>query len=396
MPKLSNRGIQMPPSPIRKLVPYADQAKANGKQVIHLNIGQPDIETPKEMLNAIKTFDKPVIEYTQSGGIPSYRQKLTTYYKRIGIEVSAEQIIVTTGGSEALLFGLFSTLDDGDEVIIPEPFYANYNGFSQAGNIIVKPITASIENGFALPPIEEFERLITPKTKAILICNPNNPTGYFYSKEELNRLKEIVLKHDLFLFADEVYREFVYDDKEHVSILSIPGLEQHAIVVDSVSKRYSACGARVGCVVSRNSELMATVLKFAQARLSPPNIDQIGAEAAIDVDPSYFTQVREEYVKRRNFVVEELNKIEGVRCPLPGGAFYCIVELPVDSAEDFCKWLLTDFELHGNTVMLAPAQGFYSTKNMGVNQARLAYVLELPQLQKAIECIKQALIEYNN
>lgn len=386
----------MPSSPIRKLVPFADQAKANGKQVIHLNIGQPDIDTPQPMLQAIKEFNEPVIEYTQSGGIPSYRKKLTQYYASLGIELVVDNIIVTTGGSEALIFSLFSCLDDGDEIIIPEPFYANYNGFSQAGNIKIKPITATIDNGFALPPIEEFEQLITEKTKAILICNPNNPTGYFYSKEELEQLKKIVLKHDLFLFADEVYREFVYDGKEHVSVLSIDGLEQNAIVIDSVSKRYSACGARVGAVVSRNLEVMQTVMKFAQARLSPPNIEQIGAEAAIDVDQSYFQEVRQEYVTRRNFVVKALNEIEGVRCPMPGGAFYCIVELPVDSAEDFCKWLLTDFEYEGQTVMLAPAAGFYSTPNQGTKEARLAYVLKKELLERAVHCLDLALKQYNS
>ena len=395
MPKLSKRGLNMPSSPIRKLVPFADAAKLAGKQVIHLNIGQPDIETPKEMLEAVQQFNEPVIAYTQSGGIPSYREKLVQYYAKNNIKVDVENILVTTGGSEALLFGLFSCLDDGDEVIIPEPFYANYNGFSQAGNINVKPITASIEDGFALPSINEFEQLITEKTKAILICNPNNPTGYLYSREELEQLKAIVLKHDLFLFVDEVYREFAYDGKEHTSILELEGLEQNAVVMDSISKRYSACGARVGAIVSRNVELMAVAMKFAQARLSPPIIEQIGAQAAVDVPDSYMQNVKAEYVSRRDFVVEELNKIEGVRCPMPGGAFYCIVELPVDDTEEFCKWLLTDFEHEGATLMLAPAAGFYSTPGKGKQEARLAYVLEKPMLKKAIECLKIALQQYN-
>lgn len=394
MPKLSSRGQNMPASPIRKLVPFADAAKAKGVEVIHLNIGQPDIKTPDEMLAAIKNYDDAVIKYTQSGGVPSYREKLVNYYAQHGIKVTKDNIIVTTGGSEALLFSMFSCLDDGDEVIIPEPFYANYNGFSQAGNIVVKPITATINNGFALPAISEFEKVITAKTKAILICNPNNPTGYLYTKEELEQLKEIVLKHDLFLFVDEVYREFVYDGQTHTSVLTIEGLEQNAVVVDSVSKRYSACGARIGAMVSRNTDLIATAMKFAQARLSPPAVEQAAAEAAVDVPSSYFNEVVSEYVSRRDFVVEALNKIEGVHCPNPGGAFYCIIELPVDDTEDFCKWLLTDFNHEGATVMLAPAAGFYSTKGLGKNQARLAYVLNKEKLQKAVTCLALALEEY--
>ncbi|MBX2845471.1 MAG: pyridoxal phosphate-dependent aminotransferase [Saprospiraceae bacterium] len=394
MPKISSRGHDMPASPIRKLVPFADAAKAAGKHVIHLNIGQPDIKTPKAMLDAVRHFDESVLAYTQSAGNPSYRSKLAQYYDRVGIAVGPENIIVTTGGSEALYFAMFSCLDPGDEVIIPEPFYANYNGFSKAGNITVKPITASIENGFALPAIEEFEKRITPKTKAVMICNPNNPTGYLYSKAELMQLREIVLKHDLFLFADEVYREFAYDGVEHYSILNLDGLDNHAVVVDSISKRYSACGARIGCLVTRNQDVLATALKFAQARLSPPAIEQAAAEAAVDVPASYMDAVKEEYVARRDYVVRALNNIPGVFVPQPGGAFYCIVQLPVESAEDFCKWLLTDFEHEGYTIMLAPAAGFYSTPNVGLNEARLAYVLNKSQLEKAVDCLKHALEAY--
>lgn len=394
MPKLSQRGIDMPSSPIRKLVPYADQAGLDGKHVIHLNIGQPDIKTPQLMLDAIHHYNHDIIEYTQSGGIPAYRKKLLNYYRRLGITLNIDNVMITTGGSEALVFAFFSTMDDGDEVIVPEPFYANYNGFSQAGNIVIKPITASIENGFALPPIDAFEDIITEKTKSILICNPNNPTGYFYSREELEKLRDLVLKHDIFLFVDEVYREFVYDGRKHVSILEIDGLENHCAVIDSVSKRYSACGARIGALISRNEMLMSTALKFAQARLSPPNVEQYAAMAAVDVPASYFDDVREEYVQRRNYIVGALNDIEGITCPIPGGAFYCIAELPVDDAEDFCKWLLTDFEHEGNTIMLAPGEGFYSTKGLGKKQVRIAYVLNIDELKKAIECLKLAIPQY--
>lgn len=385
----------MPSSPIRKLVPFSDAAKLAGKEVIHLNIGQPDINTPQEMIDAVKNIDFDVLEYTQSAGNPSYRKKLVSYYAKNGIDVTAEDILVTTGGSEALQFGLFSCLDDGDEMIIPEPFYANYNGFSQAGNITVKPITSSINDGFSLPSIDAFEQLITEKTKAILICNPNNPTGYLYSREELDQLRKIVLEHDLFLFVDEVYREFVYDGKEHTSVLQLKGLEQHAVIMDSISKRYSACGARIGALVSRNKELIETVLKFAQARLSPPAIAQIAAEASVDVPASYTQKVKQEYVSRRDYVVDALNNIDGVRCPKPGGAFYCIAELPIDDSELFCKWLLTDFEYEGSTVMLAPAAGFYSTPGLGKKEVRLAYVLEREKLKKALTCLKIALKEYN-
>ncbi len=384
----------MPESPIRKLVPFADQAKSAGKHIYHLNIGQPDIKTPKEMLDAVKHIDFEVLAYSHSAGIPSYRNKLAEYYKRVGIDITGDQLLVTTGGSEALYFTLFSCLDPGDEVIIPEPFYANYNGFSKAGNINVIAVNSNIDTGFALPPIESFENLITGKTRAIVICNPNNPTGYLYSKEELQKLRELALKHNLFLIADEVYREFVYDGKQHFSILNLEGMDKHAIVVDSISKRYSACGARIGAIVTRNKEVLDTAMKFAQARLSPPTFAQIAAEAALDVPDSYMSAVIDEYIERRNFVVTELNKIEGVKCPKPGGAFYTIAELPIDSAEKFCKWLLTDFEKEGKTVMLAPAAGFYSSPDKGLKEVRLAYVLNKSDLAKAIDCLKEAISQY--
>lgn len=386
----------MPSSPIRKLAPFEKQAKKAGKQIIHLNIGQPDIKTPSIMLDAIKSIDINVIAYTQSGGNESYREKLTSYYRKHDITLTPEQIIVTTGGSEALLFGLLTCLDAEDEVIIPEPFYANYNGFTTLGNIKTIPINSTIENGFALPAIKEFETAITPKTKAILICNPNNPTGYLYAREELELLKEIVIKHNLFLFVDEVYREFTYDNKTHTSILQLDDLENHAIVIDSISKRYSACGARIGALLTRNQEVLDGVMKIAQARLSPPAIEQIAAEAAIDVPDEYMQQTIKEYIARRNYVVEALNNIEGVNCPKPSGAFYCIVELPIDNAEDFCRWLLTDFEYNNYTLMLAPATGFYSSPHLGKNQVRLAYVLEIPLLSIAIDCLDKALKAYKN
>ena len=347
------------------------------------------------MMDAVRNIDFDVLEYTQSQGTPSYRRKLVEYYRKNNINIGMDDLLVTTGGSEALLFGLFSCLDDGDEIIIPEPFYANYNGFSQAGNIVVKPITSSIENGFALPPISDFEQLISEKTKAILICNPNNPTGYLYSKEELEQLKTIVLRHDLFLFVDEVYREFAYDGRSHTSVLELEGLEEHAVVMDSISKRYSACGARIGALVTRNKSVIATAMKFAQARLSPPAIAQVAAEAAVDVPRAYLDEVKEEYVARRNYVIEALNNIDGVVCPKPGGAFYCIAQLPVDDTERFCKWLLTDFELDGHTIMLAPAAGFYSTPGLGTKEVRIAYVLEQAMLERAMNCLEKAIGEYN-
>ncbi len=394
MPELSNRGFEMPESPIRKLVPYAEAAKKKGKTVYHLNIGQPDIETPEVALNAIKNIDRTVIEYSHSAGFESYRRGLADYYNTFELGVSYEDILITTGGSEALLFAFNSCLNQGDEVIIPEPFYANYNGFAKTCGVNVTPVTANIENGFALPPISDFEKLITPKTKAILICNPGNPTGYLYSKEELETLKEIVLKHNLFLFADEVYREFSYDGKKHTSVLELDGLENNVVVIDSVSKRYSMCGARIGALISKNNEIITTALKYAQARLSPPTLAQIAAEAALKTPQSYFDDVTTEYVKRRDIVIEGLNAIEGVVCPNPGGAFYAVAKLPVKDSEKFCQWLLEEFEYENQTVMLAPAGGFYATKGLGKDEVRLAYVLNIDSLTKAVECLKQALKTY--
>ncbi len=394
MPKISNKGNAMPESPIRKLVPFAEQAKKQGKKVYHLNIGQPDIKSPVVALEAIHNFSNKVVEYSHSAGFESYRKGLANYYQNIGIDVDYTDLMVTTGGSEALLFALNSCLDVGDEIIIPEPFYANYNGFSISAGVVVKPITTSINDGFALPNIEEFEKLITPKTSAILICNPGNPTGYLYSKEELETLRDIVIKHDLFLFADEVYREFVYDGLEHHSVLKMEGLEQNAIVIDSTSKRYSMCGIRVGCIVSKNKEVIATALKFAQARLSPPTFGQIAGEAALKTEDSYFQQVSAEYVSRRDLLIEGLNKIEGVICPKPKGAFYAIAQLPVDDADKFAQWLLEDFDLSGETIMVAPAAGFYSTPNTGTNQVRIAYVLNKESLQKSIDILEAGLKVY--
>jgi len=384
----------MPESPIRKLVPFAEGAKKKGKTVFHLNIGQPDIESPKLALNAIHNFKHKVVEYSHSAGFESYRKGLATYYQKLGIDIDYNDVMVTTGGSEALLFGLNSCLDNGDEIIIPEPFYANYNGFSISAGVKVKPITTSINDGFALPAIEEFEKLITPQTKAILICNPGNPTGYLYSKKELETLRDIVIKQDLFLFADEVYREFCYDGNTHHSILNIEGLEEHTVVIDSTSKRYSMCGIRVGCMISKNKELMATALKFAQARLSPPTFGQVAGEAALSTPQSYFDEVSTEYVQRRDLLIERLNKIEGVICPKPKGAFYCIAQLPVDNADKFAQWLLEEFDHEGKTLMVAPAAGFYSTANTGTNQVRIAYVLKQEALTQAIVCLEKALEVY--
>ena len=384
----------MPESPIRKLVPFAETAKKAGKKVYHLNIGQPDIKTPEVALEAIHNFSDKVVEYSHSAGFESYRKGLANYYNNIGIDVDYNDLLVTTGGSEALLFALNSCLDSGDEIIIPEPFYANYNGFSISAGVTVKPIATDINNGFALPAMQEFEKLITPKTKAILICNPGNPTGYLYSKQELETLRDIVVKHDLFLFADEVYREFAYDGIVHHSVLNIEGLEQNAIVIDSTSKRYSMCGIRVGCIVSKNKNVMATAMKFAQARLSPPTFGQIAGEAALKTDASYFTEVSAEYVSRRDVLVDGLNNIEGVICPTPKGAFYAIAQLPVDDADKFAQWLLEDFELNGETIMVAPAAGFYSTPNTGTNQVRIAYVLNKESLQKSIDILSAALKVY--
>jgi aspartate aminotransferase len=395
MPKISTKGQQMPESPIRKLVPYAEGAKKKGHKVYHLNIGQPDIKTPEVALNAIKNNAIEILEYSHSAGFESYRTKLSNYYKNHGLPINTEDIIITTGGSEALLFAMGSTMDNGDEIIIPEPFYANYNGFSTASGVNVVPVISTIDEGFALPPISAFEKLITPKTKAILICNPGNPTGYLYSKEEILQLAEIVKKHDLFLIADEVYREFIYDGDEHFSVMNVPGIEENAIMIDSVSKRYSMCGARIGCIVSKNKEVMATAMKFAQARLSPPTYAQIASEAALDTPQSYFDDVINEYKERRDTLISELNKIDGVKVATPKGAFYCIAKLPVKSADDFAKWLLDSYDNNGETVMVAPAAGFYSTPNIGLDEIRIAYVLKKEDLIRSVEILKDALTKYN-
>ena len=394
MPKISQKAVDMPASPIRKLVPYADKAKKDGKKVYHLNIGQPDIETPEVALNAIKDFNQKVIEYSHSAGFESYRVGLAAYYQKTGIPVNTEDIIITTGGSEALIFGFMSTCDPGDEVIIPEPFYANYNGFAVTAGLSVVPVASSIESGFALPPVEEFEKKITSKTKAILICNPGNPTGYLYSKEELEKLRDIVKKHDLFLFADEVYREFCYDGAVPFSTMNLEGIENNVIMIDSVSKRYSMCGARIGALISKNKEVIASALKFGQARLSPPTIDQIAAEAALNTPQSYFDNVVAEYVQRRNIMVDGLNSIPGVFCPKPSGAFYCVAKFPVDDTEKFCQWLLEDFQYEGATVMMAPASGFYSTSGSGKNEARIAYVLNQDSLKASVKILEEALKVY--
>ncbi|WP_300666472.1 pyridoxal phosphate-dependent aminotransferase [Fluviicola sp.] len=394
MPKIAQKAIDMPASPIRKLVPYAEKAKKAGKTVYHLNIGQPDIETPQVALDAIRNFDHKVIEYSHSAGFESYRTKLAETYRKGGLPVNTEDIIITTGGSEALIFGFMTTCNPGDEVIIPEPFYANYNGFAVTAGLTVVPVTASIETGFALPPVSEIEAKITAKTKAIVICNPGNPTGYLYSKEELEQLRDIVKKHDLFLFADEVYREFCYDGAQPFSVLNLEGIENNVIMIDSVSKRYSMCGARIGALVSKNQEVMAAALKFGQARLSPPTVDQVASEAALNTPQSYFDNVVSEYVERRNIMVDGLNSIPGVFCPKPSGAFYCVAKFPVDNAEKFCQWLLEEFEYEGQTVMMAPANGFYSTPGAGMQEARIAYVLNQDSLKKAVVCLEKALEIY--
>jgi len=384
----------MPESPIRKLVPFAENAKKRGIDVIHLNIGQPDIKTPEAALEAIKNFEPKVVAYSHSAGFQSYREGLANYYKNIGLNVTHQNILVTTGGSEAITMSLNSIMDQGDEIIIPEPFYANYNGFSTAAGVKVKPISSSINSGFSLPEISEFEKLITPKTKAILICNPGNPTGYLYAQEELNSLRALVLKYDLFLIADEVYREFAYDGKKHISILDLDGLEQNAIVIDSVSKRYSMCGARVGCIVSKNKTFIATALKFAQARLSPPTFGQIAGEAALKTPESYFNKVILEYVNRRDILISGLNKIRGVVCPKPKGGLYCIAQLPIDDADIFAQWLLEEFSWNNKTVMVAPAAGFYSTPEIGKQQIRIAYVLNTSELRAAVTILEEALKVY--
>jgi aspartate aminotransferase len=394
MPHISEKAQIVPASPIRKLVPFAEAAKKAGKTVYHLNIGQPDIQTPDAALQAIHNFDDKVLEYSHSAGIESYRIKLSASYKAQGIPVETEDILITTGGSEALIFAMLCTCNPGDEVIIPEPFYANYNSFAVTAGVKVVPVTAKIEDGFALPAMEEIEAKITPRTKGIVICNPGNPTGYLYSKAELEALAAIVKKHDLFLYADEVYREFCYDGAQPHSVLNLPGLEAHVLMIDSVSKRYSMCGARIGALISKNKEVMAAALKFGQARLSPPTIDQVAAEAALSTPQSYFDEVVDEYVARRNIMVDGLNAIPGVFCPKPKGAFYCVARFPVDDAEKFCQWLLESFSFEGQTVMMAPANGFYSTPGAGKNEARIAYVLNQDALRKAVDCLRVALEEY--
>ncbi len=396
MPKISRKGQEMPESPIRKLVPFAEAAVKKGKKIYQLNIGQPDIKTPSCALQAVRDNTIDVLSYSHSAGFESYREKLAKYYNKTGLPVEKEDIIITTGGSEALLFAMGTISDPGDEVIIPEPFYANYNGFATSSGVTIKPIKSSIENNFALPPIEEFEKLITDKTKAILICNPGNPTGYLYTREEVKKLADLAQKHDLFLIADEVYREFAYEGAEHHSILSLPEIAENAIMIDSVSKRYSMCGARIGCLVSKNKEVMATAMKFAQARLSPPTFAQIASEAALETPQSYFDDVIDQYTLRRNILVEGLKKIEGVKVAKPRGAFYCIAELPVENADDFARWLLESFEDNNETIMVAPAAGFYSTPNTGMNQVRIAYVLKKEDLERSLELLEKALKEYNS
>ncbi|RKR83660.1 aspartate aminotransferase [Mucilaginibacter gracilis] len=394
MPKISQKGREMPASPIRKLTPFADKAKQQGKKVYHLNIGQPDIETPEGMLNAIKNIDFKVWAYTASEGTLSYRTKLTSYYNKLGYNITPDNIIVTTGGSEAIIITMLTCLNPGDEVIIPEPFYANYNGFACQSDVVVKPILSYIENGFALPAIAEFEKLITDKTKAIIICNPNNPTGYLYSPEELEALKQLALKYDLYLFSDEAYREFCYDGRTFISPMHLNGLDENVVVLDTVSKRYSACGARLGCMITKNKNIISSALKFAQARLSPGMVEQIAGEAAVDTPDEYFKKVNKEYTHRRDVLVQALNKMEGVFCPNPGGAFYVVATFPIDNADKFCQWMLEEFEYDNQTVMMAPATGFYSTPGAGLNQVRMAYVLNADDLQKAMVCLEKALQVY--
>ncbi|MBT6081765.1 MAG: pyridoxal phosphate-dependent aminotransferase [Polaribacter sp.] len=396
MPKISKKGIKMPESPIRKLVPFAEDAKKRGTTVFHLNIGQPDVKTPQIALDAVKNNELETLAYARSEGSESYREKLASYYKKHNVLVSSNDIVITTGGSEALLFTIGSIADPGDEIIIPEPFYANYNGFSTASGVKIVPVISKIEDNFALPKIEDFEKLITNKTKAILICNPGNPTGYLYSKEEIEKLKKIVLKYDLFLIADEVYREFTYDGLKHTSVMSLDGLEQHSIIIDSVSKRYSMCGARIGCIVSKNKAFINTSIKFAQARLSPPTYALIASEAALDTPQSYFDLVKEEYIERRNTLIRELQKIKGVKVANPKGAFYCVAELPVKDSDHFAQWILEKFNYNNETVMIAPASGFYSTKGEGKNQVRIAYVLNKSNLIKAVHILAKALEKYNS
>lgn len=394
MPKISNKANQMPPSPIRKLVPFAEQAIARGVEVYHLNIGQPDIHTPEVVMEQLNILDMKTIEYSHSAGYLTLRTGLTRYYSDFGIALKPSEIMITCGGSEALLFAFQACFDHGDEVIIPEPFYANYNGFTTAADINVVPVTAKIEDGFALPPISEMKKLITPKTKGIVICNPSNPTGYLYSQDEIEKLKELILEYDLYLFVDEVYREFCYDGATPFSALQLTGANENVVVVDSVSKRYSMCGARIGMFITRNVELMESTMKFAQARLSPPTLGQIAAEAALKTPQSYFDQVSNEYVERRNFMVNKLNEMDGVFCPMPKGAFYAIAHLPIDDSEKFCRWMLEEFSFDNQTVMMAPATGFYSSPGLGKQEVRLAYVLNIKSLKKAMKCLDEALKVY--
>jgi aspartate aminotransferase len=394
MPSISEKGRAMPTSPIRKLAPYAEAAKRKGIKVYHLNIGQPDIPTPDVAMNAIRNLDVKVIEYSHSAGNESYRRKLAGFYRKIGINIDYTDILITTGGSEAVLFALMTCVNPGEEIITPEPFYANYNGFAVTAGIKIIPVTSSINNNFALPPIDEVERNISPKTKGIIICNPNNPTGYLYSREELYRLRDLVKKHDLFLFADEAYREFCYDGAEHFSAMKLEGIENNTILVDSVSKRYSECGVRIGALITRNKDIISTALKFAQARLSPPGLGQIAGEASIDTPPEYFMEVNREYTARRNFMVEALNKMSGVYCPKPKGAFYTVAKLPVDDSDKFARWLLEEFVYKNQTVMVAPASGFYSTPGLGKNEVRIAYVLKTEDLKNAMETLAEALKAY--
>lgn len=395
MPKISERGIEMPSSPIRRLVPLSDSAKARGLKVYHLNIGQPDLPTPQEALDAIRNIDRKVLEYSPSDGYRSYREKLVNYYTRFNINVSADDIIITTGGSEAVLFAFLACLDPGDEIIVPEPAYANYMAFAISAGAVIKTISSTIEEGFALPPIEKFEALINERTKGIMICNPNNPTGYLYSRAEMNQIKHLVQKYDLYLFSDEVYREFIYTGSPYISACHLVGIEDNVILIDSVSKRYSECGIRIGAIITKNKELRKTLMKFCQARLSPPLIGQIAAEASLEASPDYLRDTYDEYVDRRKFLIDRLNRIPGVYSPIPMGAFYTVARLPVDDADKFCEWCLSDFEYEGQTVFMAPASGFYTSPGLGRNEVRIAYVLNKNELAKALTVLEKALERYN-
>ncbi len=396
MPKISERGIEMPSSPIRKLAPLSDSAKARGLKVYHLNIGQPDLPTPKAGLDALKNIDRTILEYSPSDGYRSYREKLVGYYAKYNINVSADEIIITTGGSEAVLFAFLACLNPGDEIIVPEPAYANYMAFAVSAGAIIKPVSSTIEEGFALPPIEKFEELINERTKGIMICNPNNPTGYLYSRAEMNQIKKLIQKYDLYLFSDEVYREFIYTGSPYVSACHLVGIEDNVVLIDSVSKRYSECGIRIGALITKNKELRNAVMKFCQARLSPPLIGQIVAEASLDADPEYLQDTYEEYVERRKFLIDRLNMIPGVYSPIPMGAFYTVVKLPVDDTDKFCEWCLSDFEYEGQTIFMAPASGFYTTPGLGKNEVRMAYVLNKEDLGHALTVLEKALEAYNS